>query len=160
MVSHKHVSLPFIATLGIFSSVLWADSDEDVKAIHDTYIAWVASTNSKDINLWATFVAPGAIFLPPDTAPLESIKSIVAFYTELFGDPNFSLDCAQLHVEIADSGDMAWSRGTCEATFSLPDGTTGHGSSKWAKVWVLSEDGRWKCRLNTWNGVQPPASET
>lgn len=158
MISHKHVSLPIIAILGLLPSVVWSDSDEDVKAIHATYTAWLASTNAKDIKLWATFVAPGAVFLPPDNVPLESFESIVAYYTGLIADPNFSLDCAQLHVEIADSGDLAWSRGTCEATFSLPDGTTGHGSSKWAKVWVRSEDGQWKCRLNTWNGVPPTGS--
>ena len=72
-------------------------------------------------------------------------------YIELFGDPNFAHDCAQTFVEVSESNDIAWARGTCNVTFSLPDGSIGRGSSKWAKVWVRMEDGEWKCRLNTWN---------
>ena len=151
MVSRKYISLVLIVIGGMSSTVLWGAPDDDAEAIRDTYIEWLASTNARDIDRWATFVAPHAVFLPPGTAPLESMESIVAFYAELFDDPNFSLDCSQRYVEIADSGEMAWSRGVCEITFSLPDGTTGQGSSKWVKVWVLSEDGQWTCRLNTWN---------
>jgi ketosteroid isomerase-like protein len=148
-----YISLALIAIAGVSPIAVWAESIASTQSIHDTYIEWVASTNAKDIHEWSTFVAPGAVFLPPDSPPLESNDTIVAFYTELFRDPNFSMSCSQSHVEIADSGDMAWSRGTCEATFTLPDGTVGHGSSKWAKVWVRSDDETWKCRLNTWNSV-------
>lgn len=151
MIGRKYISLSLIAIGCSFSTTLWGNPDDGAKAIRDTYVEWVASTNARDIDRWATFVAPGAVFLPPDTGPLESMESIVAFYAKLFEDPKFSLDCSQGHVEIADSGEIAWSRGTCEITFSLPDGTAGHGSSKWVKVWVRSEDGQWRCRLNTWN---------
>jgi ketosteroid isomerase-like protein len=145
------ISLALIAIAGASPTTGWGDSDTSIGAIHDTYVEWVASTNAKDIDKWSTFVAPGAVFLPPDSPPLESHETIVAYYTELFRDPNFSLSCSQSHVEVANSGDMAWSRGKCKATFSLPDGTVGHGSSKWAKVWVRLENQKWKCRLNTWN---------
>jgi ketosteroid isomerase-like protein len=151
MKSRMHISLALIAIAGASPTAVWGDSDASTRAIHDTYVEWVASTNAKDIDKWSTFVAPGAVFLPPGSPPLESSEIIVAYYTELFRDPNFSLDCSQLHVDIADSDDMAWSRGTCKATFTLPDGTVGHGSSKWAKVWVRSDNEEWKCRLNTWN---------
>lgn len=151
MVSRNYIFVLLIAIGCMFPTALWGDANDDAEAIRDTYLEWVASTNARDIDRWATFVAPGAVFLPPGTAPLESKESITAFYAELFDDPNFSLACSQRHVEIADSGELAWSRGICAATFSLPDGTVGQGSSKWVKVWVLSEDGQWKCRLNTWN---------
>ena len=151
MISRMHISLALVAMAGASPIAVWGNSNASTDAIHDTYIEWAASTSAKDIDKWSTFVAPGAVFLPPDSPALEVNESIVAYYTELFRDPNFSLNCSQSHVEVADSGDMAWSRGTCDATFSLPDGTVGRGSSKWAKVWVRSEDEKWRCRLNTWN---------
>jgi len=128
-----------------------ADASDVILA---TYNDWVATTNAKDIDQWSTFVAPEAVFFPPGVPALDSTDALVAYYSRLFEDPNFTLDCAQTFVEVADSNDLAWSRGTCNATFSLPDGSVGRGSSKWAKVWVRLEGGEWKCRLNTWNNNQ------
>jgi len=135
---------PFVASAGEHST---SPSD----AILNAYIGWVETTNAKDVVQWSTFLAPGAVFFPPGVPALVSREAIVDYYIELFEDPHFTLDCTQTFVEVADSNDLAWSRGTCNATFSLPDGNIGRGSSKWAKIWVRSENGKWKCQLNTWN---------
>jgi len=136
--------LPFAASAGEKST----DASDVILA---TYNDWVVSTNAKDIDRWATFLAPEAVFFPPGVPALDSREAIVGFYTKLFDDPQFSLDCTQTFVEVADSKDLAWSRGTCNATFSLPDGSVGRGSSKWAKVWVRLKSGEWKCKVNAWN---------
>lgn len=127
------------------------DSIDQSAAILSAYNRWVETTNAKDIDQWSTFLAPDAVFFPSDGPALDSNEAIVSYYIKLFDDPNFTLDCAQSSVEVSASNDFAWARGTCQATFSLPDGGIGRGSSKWAKVWVRMESGEWKCRLNTWN---------
>lgn len=128
---------------------------DDVRSIHDAYEEWEKSTNARDIEWWSSFVAPNAVFLPPDKPPLETIDDIRAYYTELFRDPAFGLECTQTFVNVAKSRDMAWTRGTCEITFTTPGGDVANGSSKWTKVWVRMDDGTWKCRLNTWNSNGP-----
>ena len=127
------------------------DSIDQSAAILSAYNRWVETTNAKDIDQWSTFLAPDAVFFPSDGPALDSNEAIVSYYIKLFDDPNFTLDCAQSSVEVSASNYFAWARGTCQATFSLPDGGIGRGSSKWAKVWVRMESGEWKCRLNTWN---------
>ncbi|NIT59572.1 MAG: DUF4440 domain-containing protein [Aliifodinibius sp.] len=124
---------------------------EDARAIKGAYAEWVKSTNAKDIESWSSFLAPSAVFLPPGNPLLGTNEEIVAYYVELFNDPNFSLECEQTFVQVAESRDMAWARGTCQAKFTSPDGKIGSGSSKWTKVWVRLDDGKWKCKLNTWN---------
>jgi ketosteroid isomerase-like protein len=124
---------------------------DDSTLIDSAYDDWVETVNAKDIDRWSTYLAPGAIFFPADGPALDSEQAIVAFYAKSFEDPNFSLDCKQDSIEVFDASDLAWSRGTCVATFSLPDGSIGKGSSKWVKLWVRLDNGEWKCRLNTWN---------
>ena len=123
----------------------------DARSIKSSYDEWVKSTNAKDIERWSSFLAPDAVFLPPGNLLLRSNEEIVSYYVELFNDPNFSLECEQTFVQVAESRDMAWARGTCQAKFTTTDGDMGSGSSKWTKVWLRVDDGNWKCKLNTWN---------
>ncbi|MDX1408617.1 MAG: nuclear transport factor 2 family protein [Saprospiraceae bacterium] len=126
-------------------------------AIKEAYDAWVKTTNQKDIDKWSEFVAADAVFLPPDSEPLESMTEIRDYYLELFRDTNFSIACEQVFVRVAKSEDLAWSRGYCEAMFAGTEANVETVSSKWAKVWERQPDGGWKCRLNTWNANQLPS---
>jgi len=154
MIKQTVLTLTICCLIGPFAASAGDHSNDLSNVIHATYNKWVETTNAKDIAQWSTFVAPDAVFFPPDGPALDSKEDIVGFYTKSFDDPNFVLECTQTFIEVADSNDFAWTRGTCKATFSLPDGSIGRGSSKWAKVWVLMEDGEWKCRLNAWNNNQ------
>jgi len=127
------------------------DRSKDARAIKKTYNEWVKVTNSKDIDRWSTFLAPNTVFLPPDHRPLEKYEEIIEYYIELFQDPLFKLECDLNYVQVAKSGEIAWARGRCEATYSDANGAIQFGSSKWTKIWIKQSDGAWKCRLNTWN---------
>lgn len=132
----------------LFSSTDAAESD--VQLIERTYKAWVEATNEKDITKWSSFLAKAPYFSPSDSLPLTSREAILAYYERSFSDPGFSLDCEQRDVHVSESADMAWSRGVCKATFTMPDGSLGRGSSQWLKVWTKYSDGSWKCRINYW----------
>ena len=121
------------------------------EAIDDAYRAWVGATNAKDLDRWATFLAPDPLFLPPHHPALRGELAIRDFYESLFADSRFSLNCRQEQVTVAEAQDMAWSTGSCEATFTGPDGDAAKGSSKWAKVWMRLPNGDWKCALNSWS---------
>lgn len=140
-----------VCLVAIFLAVSLADAAEsDVHAIEKTYRAWVEATNQKDIEKWSSFLAKNPYFSPTDTPPLTSKEAILAYYEKSFSDPKFSLNCEQLEVHVSKSGDMAWSRGVCKATFTGPDGQRAIGSSRWLKVWTKSSDGSWKGRINSW----------
>jgi len=124
-------------------------------AINDAYREWVDATNAKDLDRWATFLAPDPLFLPPDHDALRGEPAIRDFYELLFADNRFSLDCRQEQVTVAEAADMAWSTGSCEATFTGSDGDAARGSSKWAKVWRRLPNGDWKCALTSWSANGP-----
>jgi uncharacterized protein (TIGR02246 family) len=137
-----------LATVHAFAQV---ESHE--KAIGEAYREWVAATNARDLDRWTSFLAPDAIFLPPNSPALRDEMAIKDFYAQLFTDSRFSLDCRQERVEIAESENFAWSTGHCEATFTGPDGKEAHDKSKWAKVWKKSSSGEWKCVVNSWSST-------
>jgi len=128
-------------------------ADSDVQAIEQTYRAWVEASNEKNLTKWSSFLAKDPYFLPVDAPPLTSREAVLAYYEKSFSDPEFSLDCEQLEVHVSKSGDMAWSRGVCEATFTMLDGSKGYGSSRWLKVWTKHPDGSWKGRINSWKSA-------
>lgn len=133
-------------------SISKADDTEEL-SIHRTYAAWVEATNDKDIERWSTFLAVDPYFAPADSPPITSTNEVIGYYERSFADPWFSLDCEQEHVEVSESGTMAWSRGYCEATFTGPDGNKANGTTRWFKVWIKQSDGSWRCRVNTWKNA-------
>ena len=147
----RNLCLNFAGLVAMFLAVSAASAaDSDEQAIKRTYKAWVEATNEKDITKWASFLAKDPYFSPADTAPLASREAILNYYKKSFSDPEFSLDCKQLEVHVSQSGDMAWSRGVCKATFTGPDGNKASGPSRWLKVWTKHPDGSWKGRINSW----------
>ena len=125
-------------------------ADTDVQIINSTYEAWEEAANEKDLEKWSSFVADDPYFLPPDAPALTSKKEVLDYIQNSFSDPEFSLECEQLKVDISESGDMAWSHGLCNATFTGPDRNTGKVTSRWIKVWVKQLDGSWQGRVNAW----------
>jgi ketosteroid isomerase-like protein len=144
-----------LATTVITASFSNAE-DSDEQAIHKAYNAWVEAANEKDIAKWSTFLAENPYFSPADSPPLTSTNEVTDYYKRSFSDPWFSLDCEQEEVEVSESGEMAWARGVCSATFTGPDGKKGTGTSRWFKVWTKESDGAWRGRVNTWKYVDQP----
>ena len=152
-----HVNLAAIGLVAVVATdsiSIAADSEEQF--IHETYKAWVAASNEKDIEKWSTFLAENPYFSPADSPPLTSTDEVIGYYNRSFSDPWFSLDCEQEYVEVSDSGEMAWARGKCNATFTGPDGKKASGFSRWFKVWIRQSDGSWRGRVNTWKYVNQP----
>ena len=90
----------------VFSGTAFAQSDDEM-AIEAAYNDWATAANAKDIERWSAFLAPEALFLPPNRGALNTHESIRQYYLESFADPNFTLHCRQRSVEIAASGDIA-----------------------------------------------------
>lgn len=136
----------------------FAQTDAHRETIDDTYREWVDATNARDLDRWTSYLAPQPLFLPPNHPALRGESEIRDFYERLFADRRFSLICRQEKVEVAEAQDMAWSTGSCEATFTGPDGNAATDSSKWAKVWVRLPNGDWRCSLNSWSSNGPGES--
>lgn len=134
-------ALLVLAVSGCAPTAPQVDTAADKATIEKLYPAWVETGRSRDLEAFASFLAPDAQFLPPNVPALKTHEEIVEFYRALYEDPRFALDCRQEQVEVAASGDIAWSRGSCKGTFTGQDGEAAHSKTKWLKVWQKQPNG-------------------
>ena len=151
------VFLFVLALAGCSFAAPQVDTAADKATIEKLYPAWVYAVNAKDIEAWASFLAADARFQPPNGPALTTHEEIVNLYKGFFEDPRFTLDCQQQQVEVADSGEMAWSRGICEGVLTGQDGEENRLKTKWLKVWQKQPNGEWKNLENIWNSDLPTA---
>jgi ketosteroid isomerase-like protein len=154
------VSLFALVVSGCAPTAPLVDTAADKATIEKLYPAWVEAANTKDIETWTSFLAPDARFQPPNLPALKTHEEIRNFYGALFEDPRFALDCHQQQVEVAASGDIAWSRGSCDGSFTGQDGEAAYLKTKWLKVWQKQPNGEWKNLVNMWNSDLPAPSPT
>ncbi|HEY0314090.1 MAG TPA: DUF4440 domain-containing protein [Allosphingosinicella sp.] len=74
--------------------------------------AWVKDYANHDVNRAAGHYAADAALMPGGMARMMGDKAIRAGLQAMVNDPNFQLTFAAEKVEVAASGDLAYSRGT------------------------------------------------
>lgn len=117
----------------------------DEKAIRDCEAAWVKAFATKEPEKAAAFYADDAASMLPDTPLMAGKQAIIAGMKPELGDPNFSLVFAPTRVEIASSGDMAYSQGWFKYTTTDPKTKKRVGQAgNYVEVYKKQADGTWK----------------
>jgi uncharacterized protein (TIGR02246 family) len=117
----------------------------DEKAIRDTEAAWVKAFATKEPEKAAAFYADDAASMLPDTPLMTGRAAIIAGMKPELCDPNFSLNFAPTKVEIAQSGDIAYSQGTFHYTTTDPKTKKRVGQAgNYVEVYKKQADGSWK----------------
>lgn len=155
------VALVAVAASGCAPTV---DTAADKATIERLYPEWAKAAQERDWERWRSFWAEDAVALPAGAPMVSGKKAIEEYYSEHeFGDPNRIFhDLQQTYVEVARSGDLAYSMGVADSSFSDSEGKPVRAKGKWIKVWKKQGDGSWKCIINIWNRDQSelaPASE-
>jgi uncharacterized protein (TIGR02246 family) len=117
----------------------------DEQAIRDAEAAWVKAFATKEPEKAAAIYTNDADSMLPDTPIMAGKPAIIAGMKPELGDPNFSLVFAPAKVEIAKSGDIAYSQGKFKYTTTDPKtgkrvGQTGN----YVEVYKKQADGTWK----------------
>jgi uncharacterized protein (TIGR02246 family) len=132
----------------------------DEKAIRDDAPVLARDWSAKDADKIAAHYADDAVVMSPGfpPAPKAAIRDMVG---QLQKDPNMSMKVETSFVEVAKSGDIAYSRGTYEMTATDPQtkqpvlikGT-------YVTTFRKAADGSWKAvaDINTPSGPPMPAT--
>lgn len=94
--------------------------DADVQAIRDTETRWSQDFASKDPAKMASYYTDDATFMGPGMPPASGREAIQKFDAEMAKDPAFSLHFQSSKIDVASSGDLAYSRGTYTLTTTNP----------------------------------------
>ena len=97
-----------------------------------------------DLEVFMTFFAEDARFLPPDGPQANGHDEIRQSFADLGALPGFSLTWNANFSDVSSSGDLGYSVGTFEMTVDGPDGDPATRTGTYATVWKKQNDGQWK----------------
>lgn len=127
----------------------------DEAAVREADIAWSKSAGARQMAETISYYVDDASLLPPN-APIATGKpAITKVWEGLFALPGFAVAWQPVAVEVARSGDLAYSRGTYELTANDPNGKPETERGKYLEVWKKQADGSWKVVADMFSSDQP-----
>ena len=133
-------------------SVLPADEKSAIEqALRDLDAQWSAAAQTKDLEKTIAFYSEDAIVLPTNAPAATTKEAIRNTWKELLASPGLAISWRTTKVEVARSGDIAYTTGTYELTMNGPSGNLVPDHGKYVEVWKKQADGKWKVAVDIWN---------
>jgi uncharacterized protein (TIGR02246 family) len=131
--------------------------DADVKAIQDNEAQWNSDYAAKDLDKIVSHYADDAVLMVPGTPSTSGKTAISASLKGMVADPALSLKFQSSKVEVAKSGDVAYTQGTYTMTLTDPQThqvINDHGS--YVTTYRKQPDGTWKAVADIATSEVPP----
>jgi len=117
--------------------------------------AWEKVFTGGDTSAAVAAVETNGSMLAPN-APIatghDDVRSAIAAF---YAIPGLTLHWQATKVEAARSGDMGYSMGTYEMSFTGPDGNPATDHGKYVTIWRKQDDGTWKVVADIFNSDLP-----
>jgi uncharacterized protein (TIGR02246 family) len=134
--------------------------EADIQALKDTETAWMKDIGSKDPEKWASYYADDASVLLVNAPPITGRDNIRAALKPLLADPNFALTFSSSKIDVARSGELAFTQGAYSMTMTDPktkQPATERG--KYLSVFRKQADGKWKAVEDMLSSDMPAPAE-
>lgn len=128
------------------------------KSVTDVEKNMLKALSAKDAAADMANYTADAVLMTPGEPAMKGQDAMLSGLKELLADPNFKIDFASDRVEIADSGDMAATRGSY--TLTVTDRSTKKpidDKGSYVTVFRKQKDGAWKAVLDINTSEVPPA---
>lgn len=127
------------------------------KSVKDVEANMAKGFGTKDAAAFAGNYAADAVLMAPGMAAMKGRDAIRTGLAGMFADPNLKVDFASDRVEVADSGDLAATRGSYTMVTTDP-ATKKPATDKGSYVTVFRKqtDGTWKAVLDISTSEVPP----
>lgn len=110
---------------------------------------WSKAAVAKDIDRVASFYAPDAVAYPPSQVAATGATEARHVWERYFADPTFSISWKTTRA--GGSGDLGFTSGTYEDSYTKFDGITVRETGKYLCIWKKQPDGSWKATHDMWN---------
>jgi uncharacterized protein (TIGR02246 family) len=138
------LALPAIA-IGIFACQ--AQDAREAEAVRSADAAWAQATLSKNVERMLSFYDENAVFLGIPGKLVSGRQALRELRTDFFSRPGYELTWKCAKVEVAKSGDLAYSTGDWKQVYTQ-DGKERRSSGNYLAVWKKQGDGSWKVLLD------------
>jgi len=126
-----------------------------VTAIRAADVAWEKAFSAHDTAAAVGAVETTGAVLPPNAPIAVGPQAIRTLFGGFYAIPNMTLHWTPADVQAAQSGELGYSRGTYELSFTDPKGKPLTDRGKYATVWRKQADGSWKVVLDIFNSDVP-----
>ena len=121
------------------------------RAIRDADAATLKAAQANDVNGAVANYADDADWLPPNSPMVQGKTAIRAGWAKLIGNPGFTIDWQINKLEVARSGDLAYTIYTYQMALDGANGKPITDQGKDMAVWKKQSDGSWKMVADTFN---------
>jgi uncharacterized protein (TIGR02246 family) len=152
------VAVLAVTGCGYFTVSTANSHDAEVQTLRDADAAWALAWSSKDLDKAVSGYADDASVLDPNAPAMTGRENFRANLKPFFADKNFAIHWDAVKVDVAQSGDLGYTRGTL--TYTITDPSTGQpftDRAKYLTVWKKQADGAWRVVEDTYNSDLPPA---
>lgn len=149
------VNLLFFLSCESPSTKATTDLKKARKEVMATETAWMKTVENKDLNGLSKFIAQDAVFLEPNLKPHQGRQVILNVWASGFELKNFTCTWEVEKIEVAASGDLAYSWGANHIYFELPDGNVYEDFGKYLTVWKKNSEGQWQSVAEAYNSNLP-----
>lgn len=132
----------------------------DEAAVRKADSDWSKAAQTKQPDAWMAFYSDDAIALPPNDKLANTRDSIRKPVAELLALPGLVISWQPSKVEVARSGEIAYSSGAYVFTANDAHGKPTTENGKYVEIWKKQTDGSWKCAVDIWNPDTPLAPPT
>lgn len=115
---------------------------------------WVKVAASHDLEECIRFYAKDALLLAPNEPMSKDPKSIRQSWVPLT-EENTHIDWTIIKIEVANSGDLAYTVGTYRLNIKDSNGNLVSDHGKLVEVWRKEKSGNWKVVVDTFNSDIP-----
>jgi ketosteroid isomerase-like protein len=130
----------------------------DEAAIREADAASLRAIAAKQVDATVSYYDEQASILMPNAPTVTGREGIRKAWEQMFAMPGFNFAPKITKIEVARSGDLAYSQGTYEFTANDPQGRPINDHGKYVVVWKKQAGGAWKAVADIWNSDVPPAS--
>jgi ketosteroid isomerase-like protein len=131
----------------------------DEAAVRQTDENWNKAAQSKKVDDWVAFYSEDAVLLPPNDKKASGKESNRKVIADLLALPGLALSWEPAKVEVAQSGDLAYTQGSYQLTSTAAKGKSWTDRGKTLEIWKKQADGTWKCVADMWSSDLPAAPQ-
>jgi ketosteroid isomerase-like protein len=104
---------------------------------------------------WVAFYSDDAVILPPNDKKASTKEEVRKGIGELLALPGLALSWVPNKVDVAQSGELAYTQGSYQLTTTDAKGKPSTDRGKTLEIWKKQADGAWKCVTDMWSSDLP-----
>ena len=152
-------ALAYLSVLATLTLAVGCNQQPDPRAAEEATIReldaqWSKTAGTHDLDATVAFYSDDAVLLPPN-APVATTKPAIRAVWADLASPNASISWQVNRVEVAKSGDLAYSTGTYDFATKDPQGKLITDKGKFMEVWKKQPNDKWKAVADTYNSDLP-----